>query len=97
MLCLALVHHVVIGRNVPLTDFVAWLAEFDSDVVLEFVDRGDPMVERLLRNRRGQALDYSREAAEAALESRFHIAARETLASGTRTVYHCRPTSHGER
>ena len=97
LLCLALMHHVVIGRNVPLTDFVAWLAEFDADVVLEFVDRDDAMVERLLRNRRGQAVDYSREAAEAALESRFHIAARETLASGTRTVYHCRPTSHGQR
>ena len=97
MLCLALAHHVVIGRNVPLADFIAWLAEFDADVVLEFVDRGDPMVERLLRNRRGRTLDYSREAAEAALESRFHIAVRETLASGTRTVYHCRPTSHGER
>ena len=97
LLCLALVHHVVIGRNVPLTDFIAWLAEFDADVVLEFVDRGDPMVERLLRNRRGQALDYSREAVEAALRSRFHVAAREALASGTRTIYHCRPTPHGER
>lgn len=97
VLCLALVHHVVIGRNVPLPDFIAWLAEFDADVILEFVHRDDPMVERLLRNRRGQAIDYSREAAEAALKSRFHVAAREALASGTRTVYHCRPTAHGKR
>ena len=97
LVCLALVHHVVIGRNVPLADFIAWLAEFDADVVLEFVDRGDPMVERLLHNRRGQAIDYSREAAEAVLESRFHIVARAPLASGTRTVYHCRPATHGDR
>ena len=97
LLCLALVHHVVIGRNVPLADFIAWLAGFGADVVLEFVDRGDPMVERLLRNRREQAIDYSREAAEAGLQRHFEIAGRETLASGTRTVYHCRPTTDGER
>ena len=97
LLCLALVHHVVIGRNVPLADFVAWLASFEADVVLEFVDRGDPMVERLLRNRREQAIDYSREALEAALANRFRVVARTALASGTRTVYHCRPTAHGER
>lgn len=97
LLCLALVHHVVIGRNVPLSDFIAWLAEFDADVILEFVDHGDPMVERLLRNRRGQAIDYSREAAEAALESRFRVVARAPLESGTRTVYHCRPAGHGDR
>jgi len=91
LLCLALAHHVVIGRNVPLADFIAWLAGFGADVVLEFVDRGDPMVERLLRNRREQAIDYSREAAEASLQNHFEIAGRETLASGTRTVYYCRP------
>ena len=59
ILCLALVHHVVIGRNIPLDDFVAWLAQFGAEVVLEFVGRDDPMVERLLCNRRDQAFDYS--------------------------------------
>ena len=95
LLCLALAHHVVLGRNVPLVDFIAWLASFEADVILEFVDRSDPMVERLLRNRRDHPADYSRETAEAALDARFRIVARATLASGTRTVYHCRPASHG--
>lgn len=95
LLCLALAHHVVIGRNVPLDDFADWLASFGAEVVVEIVDRGDPMVERLLRNRRGQSIDYSREAAEAALERRFRIARRSAPASGARTVYHCLPASHG--
>jgi len=73
------------------------LAPGGAAVVLEFVDRGDPMVERLLRNRREQSIDYSREALEAALANRFRVVARTALASGTRTVYHCRPTAHGER
>lgn len=95
LLCLALAHHVVIGRNVPLDDFADWLASFGAEVVVEIVDRGDPMVERLLRNRQGQSIDYSRAAAEAALERRFRIARRAAPASGARTVYHCLPASHG--
>ena len=93
VLSLALAHHVVIGRNVPLADFVAWLADFGADVVVEIVDRGDPMVERLLLNRRGQAIEYSDAAARALLERHFGAVEREGLASGTRALYHCRPRS----
>ena len=91
ILCLALVHHLVIGRNIPLDDFVAWLAQFGAELVLEFVGRADPMVERLLRNRGDQEFDYSEEAVRAALERHFGPVTHETLASGTRTLYHCRP------
>ena len=97
ILCLALVHHVVIGRNVPLADFIAWLAGFGAEVILEFVDCGDPMVERLLRNRRGQRVDYSREAAAALLARHFDTVAGETTGTGSRTLYHCRPASDVER
>ena len=91
ILCLALVHHLVIGRNIPLDDFVDWLAQFGAEVILEFVGRNDPMVERLLRNRRDQELDYSEASVRAVLERHFGDVTRETLTSGTRTLYHCRP------
>ena len=84
-------HHLVIGRNIPLDDFVAWLAQFNSEVVLEFVGPGDPMVERLLRNRRDQQLEYSDAAIIAALGRHFGAVTHETLASGTRTLYYCQP------
>ncbi len=91
ILCLALMHHLVIGRNIPLDDFVDWLAQFGAEVILEFVGRSDPMVERLLRNRRDQEFDYSEASVRAVLERHFSAVSRETLASGTRTLYHCRP------
>lgn len=96
LLCLALAHHLVIGRNVPLADFVDWLAGFGADVILEFADRGDPMVERLLRHREAQSFDYSRAAAETALARRFAVAARAELAGGARTLYHCRPQADAQ-
>ena len=91
ILCLALMHHLVIDRNIPLDDFVAWLAQFGADVILEFVGRDDPMVERLLRNRRDQEFEYSDAAIGAALERHFGVVTHETLASGTRTLHHCQP------
>ena len=97
ILCLALAHHLVVGRNIPLADVIDWLAGFDAEVVLEFVDRGDAMVKRLLRHREGQDFDYSRAAAEAALARHFDVAARVALPGGTRTLYHCRPRRRANR
>ena len=80
----------------PLADFVAWLAGFGAEVVVEIVeivDREDQMVERLLRNRCGQAIEYSDAAARELLTRHFGAVTHETMASGTRTLYHCLPRS----
>jgi ribosomal protein L11 methylase PrmA len=95
MLCLALIHHLVIGRNIPVRDLVAWLAGLGSDLVIEFVGHGDPMVKRLLRNRSGQAIEYSAEALEAALADHFGVVTHEVLESGTRTMYHAQARPNG--
>jgi hypothetical protein len=84
-------HHIVIGRNVPLPDFVEWLAESGAEVVVEFVTRDDPMVERLLRNRDVLADGYTIERFEAVLSEAFDVVAKEPLGSGTRTLYHGLP------
>lgn len=88
VLCLALIHHLVIGRNIPVNDVVEWLAEFRADLVVEYVGHDDPMVKRLLRNRGDQQIEYSQEALESALARHFRIAAQQSLSSGTRILYH---------
>ena len=90
ILCLALIHHVVIGRNIPIAELIDWLAGFGADLVIEFVNHGDPMVDKLLRNRTGQDVEYSAEALEAALARSFGTVTHEELASGTRALYHAR-------
>ena len=92
VLCLALVHHLSITRNVPLREVVAWLRSLESEVVVEFPHRSDPMVQRLLSAKReGAHPDYARESFEEALRSRFAVAETAELASGTRTLYHAVP------
>ena len=88
VLCLALVHHLVIGRNIPLVELVEWLAGLESDLVIEYVGHADPMVRRLLRHREGQTFDYSADALETALSRWYGSVDTETLPSGTRTLYH---------
>jgi hypothetical protein len=89
VLCLALVHHLAIGRNVPFAELVAWLRSLDARLVIEFADRDDPMVSRLLAAKREEVHEgYGREAFERALNEGFEVERREQLAdSGTRTLY----------
>lgn len=90
ILCLALVHHLVIGRSIPLTELIAWLAGFGAELVIEFVDREDPMVQHLLRHRDNQGIEYSVAAMEAALARHFGIVTKATLESRTRILYHAK-------
>ncbi len=92
-LCLALVHHVVISANIPLDEFVGWLASLGADVVIEFVSKADPMVRILLQNKEDIYEDYDPELFERCLSGRFDIVRREALGSGTRTLYHGRLTA----
>jgi hypothetical protein len=92
MLALALVHHITIGANVPLSEFVDWLAELGGAIVVEFPDRRDPMVQKLLSGKReGLHADYDRAVFERRLDERFDVRRREELASGTRTLYFATP------
>jgi hypothetical protein len=92
VLALALVHHLIIGRTIPMRQLVDWLADLGSELVVEFPDREDVMVRRLLaRKRDGSHPDYNRTAFEDMLRARFAIVASTELPSGTRAIYHAAP------
>ncbi len=90
-LCLAVVHHVCITGNVPVRELLDWLRSLDAALVIEFPDRSDPMVQRLLSGKRdGANPDYDKATFERALEERFQIDRTEPV-SETRTLYEARP------
>lgn len=91
VLCLALVHHMVIGSNIPLVEFLDWLADLGAELVIEFPTRDDEMVRTLLRNKEDQYSDYQLDVFERELGRRFLVAEREGLASGTRVIYRATP------
>jgi SAM-dependent methyltransferase len=92
VLCLALVHHLAIGRNVPFTELIGWLRGLGGRLVIEFADRDDPMVKRLLAAKRAEVHEsYGRDEFERALRDGFAIERSEELGSGTRTLYLAKP------
>ena len=90
VLCLALVHHIVLGSNVLLSDFLDWLAELGADLVIEFVTRDDPMVKALLCRKADLFEDYDLTLFEKWLGQRFDVVRRQVLSSQTRILYHAR-------
>ena len=51
VLALALVHHLAIGNNVPLPGVAQMLATLGRHVIIEWVPKPDPQVQRLLSAR----------------------------------------------
>lgn len=90
-LCLALIHHIVISANIPLADFIDWLASLGTAVVIEFVGRDDEMVQILLANRDDQYDDYQPDIFRQLLAARFDIRAEQDLKSGKRRIYFAEP------
>lgn len=86
-LCLALLHHLVITHGIPLADLIEWFAELQTDLIIEFVDRSDPMVQRLLRGRTHSYPEYDRQVFEQLLADRYVVRDSLPLTSVARTLY----------
>ncbi len=89
VLCLALIHHVVISANIPLEEFIDWLAGLTDRLVIEYVSRKDDKVQTLLRNKQDKYRDYSRESLEMNLGKHFEIHQQLELNNGDRLLYLC--------
>ncbi len=90
-LCLALLHHVVIGANIPMKEFIEWLADLQTAVIIEFVSKEDGMVKTLLRNKEDIYFDYDLEYFKKYLDKYFVVCDETILTSGTRTLFFAEP------
>ena len=86
-LALALIHHLAIGANVPLDDIATWFATLADRLVIEWVPKDDPMVQRLLATREDVFDDYTRDHFETAVLRHFRIERREEVRGSRRTLY----------
>jgi hypothetical protein len=92
VLALALIHHMAISANVPVKEFVDWLASLRTALVIEFPTREDPMVKKLLAPKReGLHPDYELGFFERCLNEAFEVERSERLESDTRVLYYARP------
>lgn len=87
VMALALIHHLAISNNLPFPSVAEYLSRLGDALLIEFVPKSDPQVQKLLASRRDIFTDYGRDAFEASFEGAFRIRRREPVPGTERVLY----------
>ena len=85
-LALALVHHLAIGRNVPLDRISEFFARLAPNLIVEFVPKDDPMVRTLLATREDVFPDYTIEGLRSAFGEAWQIVDETPIEDTSRSL-----------
>jgi ribosomal protein L11 methylase PrmA len=86
VLALAFVHHLAIGRNLPLAKVADWLTTLAPEGVVEFVPKTDPRVRLMLQLREDVFPTYTEKAFLEALASRARIVKKDKVGASDRLL-----------
>lgn len=84
---LALIHHLVIGANIPLEEAICWFSEIGGDLLIEYVGKSDSMTQKLLLHKEDHYADYTQDNFENLLSKYFSSVETKALRSGNRILY----------
>ena len=87
VICLALIHHVCIGKNVPVEMFIEYLGNFSKNFLLEFVSKDDDMVKNLLRNKENLTKYYNLDYLKKTISRDYRIISENKI-TDNRTLIH---------
>jgi hypothetical protein len=87
VMALALIHHIAISNNVPLSQIAGYFARLARHLIIEFVPKSDPKVKILLATREDIFPDYTQPGFEAAFSSVFEILDVHPVKGSDRTIY----------
>jgi len=89
VMALAVIHHMAITFHVPLASQLDMFRALTPELIIEMPHADDPMVRKLLTNKRdGIHDDFTLEEFERLLNERFTVKSKMLLSSGTRTIFH---------
>jgi ribosomal protein L11 methylase PrmA len=86
LVALAFIHHVAIGRNVPLHMAIDWITSLAPVGVVEFPPKSDPMVQKLLAQREDIFQDYDETLFLTHIRTRARVHAQERLSADGRLL-----------
>ena len=87
IMALALVHHLAISNNVPLSEIAAFFASLGEWLIIEFVPKEDSQVQKLLASRLDIFKDYHIQGFEAAFSGFYELIEKTPLPESLRTLY----------
>ncbi len=86
-LALALIHHLVIGKNITMVMLANFFADRCNYLLIEFVPKTDPKVNDMLLTRKDIFGDYSQENFENVFSLYFSILQKARITNSERTLY----------
>ncbi|CAB1065080.1 hypothetical protein D1BOALGB6SA_9877 [Olavius sp. associated proteobacterium Delta 1] len=87
-LALALIHHLAISNNVPLHDIADFFHLICHFLIIEFVPKSDPQVQKLLSTREDVFPDYTQAVFEEKFNDFFEIKFSMPVGKSKRILYH---------
>lgn len=87
IMALALIHHLAISNNVPLEVVAEYLSRLCKSLLIEFIPKEDPQVQRLLAGREDIFPAYHREGFEAAFKPFFATMRSQDVGDSGRRLY----------
>ncbi len=87
VMALALIHHLAIGANLPLSRLASFFADMSKNLIIEFVPKDDPQTQRLLVSREDVFPDYTQEEFEKEFGIYFLTVKKVPLTNSKRTLY----------
>lgn len=86
-MALALIHHLCISNNIPLSMSAKWLSEISNNLIIEFVPKTDEKVQILLQNRADIFDDYTIENFIHQFSQYFNIKKQTTITPTERVLF----------
>ena len=87
IMALALIHHLAISNNVPLPAIADFFRQLGKALIIEFVPKQDPQVQRLLENREDIFDEYDQSEFEQAFGRHFHLRESRIVGDDGRLLY----------
>lgn len=84
---LALIHHLAISGNVPLSMIAEFFSRLCQWAIVEFVPKSDQQVARLLATREDVFPNYTQEDFEHEFSKFFQIKSKERIRGSERSLY----------
>lgn len=87
VMALALVHHLAITKNIPLSFIADWLSQMCNHLIIEFIPKSDEKVKLLLQNRKDIFDDYTLENFKSTFANKFILVKEEKVANTDRILF----------
>jgi ribosomal protein L11 methylase PrmA len=87
VLALAIVHHLSISKNIPLSRIASFFSKISTTLIIEFVPKEDPKVQDLLKTKVDIFLNYTESFFEQCFYEYFNLLKKETITGTKRILY----------